>query len=160
MHFFASRQVNASNWWLMTLQAIAAIIFGSLLMVWPKPTLVVFSYLFGTFVIVDGLYALGFAIARAKTMHYWWAFLLLGLFVTLVGILFIVFPHAARLFIAYLVATWALLAAIYYITNAFLKGNTISQRVVGGVIGVLSFALLLFILVNPNEGVLSFIWLL
>jgi len=32
MHLIANRQINSSNWWLMALQAIVAIIVGILIM--------------------------------------------------------------------------------------------------------------------------------
>jgi len=110
--------------------------------------------------VVDGLCAIVLAIARRKTMVSWWALLLLGLFAILVGILCFVYPHVTGLYLAYLAAIWALVVGIYYITNVFLPGRTLAQRIVNGVIGVLAFALAIFIFVNPGTGVLSFTWLI
>lgn len=160
MRLIASRQINSSNWWLAALQAVVAMIVGIIIMVWPKPTLAIFIYLFGVFVVVDGLIAIGLAFARRKTMMLRWPLFLIGLFAILVGIMIFVYPHATGLFLAYLVATWALLVGLYQITNVFFPRRSVAQRLVDAVAGVLSFALALYIYVNPGTGVLSLTWLI
>src|SRR4029078_2837349 len=53
----------ADNWWLVLLRGIAAIAFGILAFFWPAIALVTLVFLWGTYAIVDGVLALGAAIA-------------------------------------------------------------------------------------------------
>ena len=53
----------ADNWWLVLLRGIAAIAFGILAFFWPAIALVTLVFLWGTYALVDGVLALGAAIA-------------------------------------------------------------------------------------------------
>ena len=51
-------------WWIVALQGLASIVFGVLALVWPGITLLTLIYLFGAFVLVDGVFAIGMALNR------------------------------------------------------------------------------------------------
>ena len=53
----------ADNWWLVLLRGIAAIAFGILAFFWPAIALLTLVFLWGTYAIVDGVFALAAAIA-------------------------------------------------------------------------------------------------
>ena len=55
----------ARDWWVFAVRGIAAIAFGVLAFIWPETTLTVLVFLFGAYVLVDGV-ALLVALARGE----------------------------------------------------------------------------------------------
>ena len=53
----------AENWWLLLLRGIATIAFGVLAVIWPGRALLTLTFLWGAYVIVDGVFALWAAIS-------------------------------------------------------------------------------------------------
>ena len=53
----------AENWWLLLRRGIATIAFGILAFIWPNLTLLTLTFLWGAYVIVDGVFALWAAIS-------------------------------------------------------------------------------------------------
>ena len=45
----------ARDWWVFALRGIAALVFGILAFIWPETTLTVLVFLFGAYVLVDGV---------------------------------------------------------------------------------------------------------
>ena len=43
------------DWWVFAIRGIAAIVFGVLAFIWPVTTLAVLVFLFGAYVLVDGV---------------------------------------------------------------------------------------------------------
>jgi uncharacterized membrane protein HdeD (DUF308 family) len=159
MRLIKQKQVTSSNWWLLALQAIIAMIVGIAIMAWPKITLAVFIYLFGAFVVVDGLIAMGYAFTKRKEIASWWVILLGGLFAIILGIVTFVYPKSTGLLLLYLVATWALLAGLVAITPAFSSGLSTIQKWAAVVSGILSLLLGGYLFVRPGSGILALTWL-
>jgi uncharacterized membrane protein HdeD (DUF308 family) len=83
------------------------------------------------------------------------AILLGGIAGVVVGVVVFAYPHATALFVAYLVATWALFLGLAHLAAVFLSGYTPVRRVANAVIGVLCIALAVFLFIDPRSGVLS-----
>jgi uncharacterized membrane protein HdeD (DUF308 family) len=159
MRLITSKQITSSNWWLLALQAIVAIIVGIAIIAWPQLSLAVFIYLFGVFVVVDGIVAMGLAITRRKESAGWWAILLGGMLGVIVGILIFVNPRVTGLFMAYLVAIWALVIGIFSLVQAFSPETSSVQRWTAALTGILALLLGVFLFVRPGSGILSLTWL-
>ncbi len=43
------------DWWVFAIRGIAALVFGILAFIWPETTLTVLVFLFGAYVLVDGV---------------------------------------------------------------------------------------------------------
>ena len=67
------------NWWVLALRGVLAIIFGILAFVWPEITLLTLIYLFGAYVLVDGIFAVISGISSYGSNERWWAALLEGI---------------------------------------------------------------------------------
>lgn len=160
MQILKNQPVTQQNWWLLAIRAIVAIIFGIAIIAWPKLTLTVFIYLFGAFVVLDGIFAIGLALSRRKDYVGWWAILLGGLFGIVVGILTFVYPQVSGLFLVYLVATWAILIGIFELVNAFSPDRSTAQRWISALTGLLALLLGVLLFVRPGSGILSVVWLI
>ena len=61
------------DWWVFAIRGIAALVFGILAFIWPETTLTVLVFLFGAYVLVDGVALLvalvrGDAVARTPRL--------------------------------------------------------------------------------------------
>src|SRR5574337_64811 len=120
MRFVARQKVTESNWWLLALEAVIAMIVGIVIMVWPRMTLAVFVYLFGAFVIIDGLIAIGYAFTRRKGN--WGVIVLGGLLAIILGIVAFAFPKSTGLLLLSVVAIWSVVVGLVALIHAFSSG--------------------------------------
>lgn len=157
MRFIARQKVTESNWWLLALEAIIAMVVGIVIMVWPRMTLAVFVYLFGAFVIVDGLIAIGYAFSRRKGN--WGVIVLGGLLAIILGIVTFAFPKSTGLLLLSLVAIWSVVVGLVAVTHAFSSGLSTFQKWANVIFGILALLLGAYIFVHPASGILAFTWL-
>jgi len=61
-----------SRWWVFLVRGLAGIVFGVLAFFWPGATLIALVLVFGVYAFIDGIMALGFAIAGYAGTR-WWA---------------------------------------------------------------------------------------
>jgi uncharacterized membrane protein HdeD (DUF308 family) len=59
------------NWWLLVLRGLAAIAFGILIFAKPGISLVVLVYLFGVYVLVEGILGVSLAVQARSTIDSW-----------------------------------------------------------------------------------------
>ena len=57
----------ARDWWVFAIRGIAALVFGVLAFIWPETTLTVLVFLFGAYVLVDGVVAARRARSRRRS---------------------------------------------------------------------------------------------
>ena len=147
------------NWWALALRGVLAILFGFLAFLSPGITLLALVFLFGAYMLVDGVLAIVAAIWTAGRNERWWLLLIEGVVGVLAGIVAFALPQAAALAFLYLVAAWAILTGVLEILAAVRLRQEIEGEwalVVGGAVSV-AFGVLLAVL--PAVGILSLVWL-
>jgi uncharacterized membrane protein HdeD (DUF308 family) len=84
-------------------------VFGILAFFWPEATLTVLVFLFGAYVLVDGV-SLLVALARGDALarRHAWAVGIMGVLGIVAGIATFLWPDATALSLLYLVALWAI----------------------------------------------------
>ena len=77
----------ARDWWVFAIRGIAALVFGILAFIWPERTLTVLVFLFGAYVLVDGV-SLLIALARGDAIarRHSWAVAIMGVLGIVVGV--------------------------------------------------------------------------
>ena len=148
------------NWWALALRGVLAILFGFLAFLWPGITLLALVFLFGAYMLVDGVLAIVAAVWAAGREQRWWLLLIEGIVGVLAGILAFVLPQAAALAFLYLVAAWAIVTGVLEILAAVRLREEIEGEwalIVGGAVSVV-FGVLLAVL--PAVGILSLVWLI
>lgn len=148
-----------SQWWVLTVQGIAAILFGVAAVFWPGLTLVSFVYLFGLYLLVAGILSvLGglFAIGRRST---WVLTVLLGLVELAIGVYLL--RHPGVTFELLVVLTGSALV-VYGVFEAVVALSNREQSAVGktlalvaGVVAVLAGVLMFF---QPAASGVAFVW--
>jgi uncharacterized membrane protein HdeD (DUF308 family) len=148
------------NWWVFAIRGITAIVFGILAFIWPEATLTVLVFLFGAYVLVDGVALLaalvrGDAVARRNA----WAVGVIGVLGIIAGIVTFAWPGLTALSLLYLVAFWAIAMGAFQVIAASALRRELDGEfwmALGGVASIVFGALLVAF---PGEGLLSLVWL-
>jgi len=156
-----------SVWWLVLLRGIFAIILGILAFIWPAATAVAFVWVFGIYVIVDGIVNIVQAIANRKQDPTWGWLLTIGIVGLIAGVVVLIFPAAAGalalLVLLWIVAIWAVVGGIFGIPAAASLASG-GAKALGIVLAVLSiiFGIVLGILLftTPSSALIGLIYVL
>ena len=148
------------DWWVFAIRGIAALVFGVLAFIWPERTLTVLIYLFGAYVLVDGVALLvalirGDAVARRHT----WAVAIMGVLGIVVGVVTFVSPGLTALSLLYLVAFWAVVMGTFQVIAAFALRRELDNEFWMALGGVASIVFGVLLVVSPGDGLISLVWL-
>lgn len=152
--------VFTSNWWLLALRGLAAVIFGVLAFVWPHITLTALVFLFGAYALVDGAFAIVAGIRAPREFTRWWVLLIEGILSVIAGVLAFAVPGITALILLILIASWAIVTGVFEIVAAVQLRKHITGEwllALSGVFSVLFGAALLW---NPLAGALAVVWLI
>src|SRR5438552_8509614 len=114
--------VFTSSWWALVLRGLAAIALGVLAFLWPHITLTALVFLWGAYVLVDGVFAIAAGVRSHGESKRWWVLLLEGILSVAAGVLAFAIPGITALALLILIAAWAI------VTGAFEIGAAIQLR--------------------------------
>jgi uncharacterized membrane protein HdeD (DUF308 family) len=146
----------AKNWWMLLLRGIAAIIFGGLALAWPGMTLLTLVLFYGAYALIDGVLAIGAAIAGGTLLPRWWL-AVVGLLGIAAGLLTLMMPGLTTVVLLYLIAGWAIATGVFQIIGAIRLRKEIDNEwllILGGIVSVL-FGGAMF--AAPGAGALALI---
>jgi uncharacterized membrane protein HdeD (DUF308 family) len=152
--------VFTSSWWALVLRGLLAIAFGVLAFLWPHITLTALVFLWGAYVLVDGVFAIAAGLKSHADNKRWWILLLEGLLGVAAGVFAFAIPGITALVLLMLIAAWAI------VTGAFEIGAAIQLRkyIVGewllALAGVASVLFGFALLINPRAGGIAVVWLI
>jgi uncharacterized membrane protein HdeD (DUF308 family) len=152
--------VFASSWWSLLLRGIAAIAFGILAFVWPQITLTALVFLWGAYVLVDGIFAIAAGIKSHAENKRWWVLLLEGILSVLAGVLAFVIPGITALVLLLMIAAWAIVTGAFEIGAAIQLRKYIKGEWLLALAGVASILFGLALFLNPGVGALAVVWLI
>lgn len=153
-------QVLARNWWALALRGLFAVLFGIAAFAWPGLTLTVLVILFGSYVLVDGIFALVAAVRAAEAHERWWPFVLEGLVGIAGGLVTFVWPGITALVLLLLIAWWAIITGILEIWAAIHLHREMSGEWALWLGGLASVGFGLVLLFRPGVGALAVAWLI
>jgi uncharacterized membrane protein HdeD (DUF308 family) len=145
-------EVITRYWWAVVLRGVAALIFGLVALIWPQITLLALVIVFGAYAVVDGVLALGSAIAGGKTIAGSRGRLAVeGVLGIVAGVVAFVWPDITALALLWLIAFWALVTGILEIVAAVRLRREIQGEWLLAVSGALSvlFGILLVVCPRP-----------
>jgi uncharacterized membrane protein HdeD (DUF308 family) len=100
----------ARHWWTIVLRGVIAVLFGVVALAAPVAVLLSLAFLFGIYMLVDGVIGL-VASVRAVVAHgHWGALLAEAVLNILMGLIALFIPGAAVLAFVLLMAAWALVS--------------------------------------------------
>src|SRR5215831_11344449 len=131
--------ILSRNWWLMLLRGIAAIAFGVLIFAKPQISLQVLVYLFGVYVLVEGILGIAVAVQARGVLEIAaairlrelikneWLLILAGLVSVAFGVLLIARPEAGVLAVLALIGVYAIVFGVLLVTFAFKIRSFVSK---------------------------------
>ena len=146
--------------WLAAVRGIVAILFGIAALVWPGISLLILVYLFGAYVLANGLLALFSMFRERRLVSAWWAVLLEGLVGIAAGLVVFLWPGITILVLLMLIAAWAVVLGIFEIAAAFASDKAAGERWMMGIAGALSIIFGILLFRHPGPGLLTVIWLI
>jgi len=154
--------LDSVRWSSVLLRGILGIIFGVILLAWPKATVSIAIWVFGIFAIAAGMVgATVAASARHERQHWIWS-VVAGIASMGIGIAILVWPEATAKLLLLLIA---ILALVWGVSDLLLavgirKEASTFSVVMMALAGLISVAFGLYALINPGEGALAIIWLI
>jgi uncharacterized membrane protein HdeD (DUF308 family) len=150
------------NWWAVGLRGLFAVVLGIIAFIWPGITLEALVYVFGAYAIVDGIFAIVAAGTSASLGGRWGWLLFSGILGIAAGIVTFVWPSITAVALLAVVAAYAFVTGILEIAAAFQysKLMTTGNAWLLGLSGVFSIIFSILLVVWPNSGLLSLVWLI
>lgn len=148
----------SAHWEWLAVRGVAAFLFGILAFVWPGLTIATLALMWGAYAIVDGAFALMYGVRGHGTRR--WAYVCAGVIGVLAGLVAFCWPAATALALALVIGVWALLIGIFEIIYAIQYRHESAHPWVVGLSGLLSASVGIYIVMFPDAGALSLIWLI
>ncbi|HXV44272.1 MAG TPA: HdeD family acid-resistance protein [Anaerolineae bacterium] len=148
----------ANNWWTFVLRGIFALLFGVIAFVYPGPTILALTYVFGFYAILDGIFALVAAWSN-RSSDRWWVLLLEGLLGLAAGVIAFVSPGITALALLWVIAAWAILTGILEIVAAIRLRQEIENEWWLGLAGLASIIFGVLLVIWPESGLVTISWL-
>ncbi len=147
----------ASNWWLLALRGLFAVLFALAAFFWPEMTLTVLVLLFGAYAMVDGVAAL-FGAFNGAAGGRRWPLLLEALVGIGAGIAALVWPNITALVLLYLIAFQAMATGLFQVLAAIRLREEIHGEWLLGLAGVASMLFGLLMVAFPGAGAVAVVW--
>lgn len=150
-----------SNWWILTVRGIVAILFGIACVFWPGLSLVTFVYLFGIYILVSGLIAIFQGVISIGRSRTWILTLLLGVLQLGVGVYLLRNPLVSFAILILLVSFSLIVIGLVEVVNA-LSDNDASgtSKTLSSIAGFLAILAGIVILFQPAASGVAFVWII
>lgn len=149
------------NWWALLLRGIAAVVFGILALLWPGLTLLTLTFLWGAYVLIDGVFALWAAIVgKVEGVGARWWLGVVGALGILVGLMALAAPAYTAGVLLTVIAAWAIVIGVLQILGAVRLRKEIEGEwflIVSGIVSVLFGLAVVF---QPVAGALAVVWMI
>lgn len=149
-----------ARWWTLVLRGIAAILFGVLAFVVPEGSLLALVLLWGSFAVVNGVFALALAVTRGRAGMRWGWLLFEGTASIAAGVLTFVWPGITAQVLLIVIAAWAVLTGSAEIAAAIRLRHVITDEWLLAASGVLSIAFGALLVAAPESGALALVWMI
>ena len=150
--------VFASQWSLLMVRSVAALLFGLLALAWPQLTLADFAILFGTYAVFDGMVVLAMALT-SRRLPGCGSLRLEALVAIVAGFFTLMFQGFTPLGLLAIVATWAIVTGLAELASAAALRDEMSGEWPLPLVGTLSLILGLVLIVRRADGVLAAAWI-
>ena len=148
----------ARDWWLLTIRGVAGIVFGVGAFVWPGITLAALVLLFGSYVLVDGIFAVAAGIRMRQQLDRWWLVVLEGVAGIVLGVLTFLSPGGTVLVLVSFIAAWSIITGMLEIATAVRMRKLIENEWLLVVSGIVSLVFGVFLIALPDAGTLALVW--
>jgi uncharacterized membrane protein HdeD (DUF308 family) len=152
-------QIVSKYWWIFALRGLLAVLFGLIAVSWPGLTLVMLVYVFGFYVLFEGVLSIIAAFGRRGEKN-GWVVLVEGIAGVVFGILTFSWPGITAILLLVFIAIWALATGILKIIAAIRLRKEIEGEWRLGLSGIASLVFGLILIFRPGAGALAMVWVI
>lgn len=145
-------QIATSNWWVLAIRGLIAILFGILTFAWPGITLTFLALIFGVYALLDGVFSLVAVFRGGQSRERWWGLLIEGVLGIIAGIVTFIAPPATVVALVYIIAAWAVITGIMEISAAIHLRRHVKGEWLLILMGIVSILLGLLLMSYPTGG--------
>ena len=158
MNDVSLRSQLARQWDWITLRGVVALGFGVMAFVWPEPTLIALTRVWGAYVFLDGVLALMAAYRIRDQRKPLWPLLIVGVLGIAAGIVAFIWPDISAWSLLLLIAAWALVMGAFQIASAITIRKSIDNEWLLGLSGIISMIFGVVMIAYPRAGALAVAW--
>jgi len=147
-------------WESMVFRGIAAILFGVAAVFWPALTLVTLVYLFSIYVLVSGIVNIIESVMHLAKGRSWFLNLLLGGAELGVGLYLVRHPNVTFATFILLAGLMFIVRGVFEVVGALTDEPSATYKTLMVIGGVLSVALGIVLLLQPQASGVAFVWVL
>jgi uncharacterized membrane protein HdeD (DUF308 family) len=142
----------------LIIRGIAAVLFGTLVVVWPGVSVLALVILFGIYAFFDGVTNVMHYVTRKRRRSVWQ--LVGGIISVLAGLVAFVWPGITALSLALVIGLWAIILGVSQMALAFEVKRTVRLWRLWLITGIVTTLFGLFLVILPGPGILSLLGLL
>ena len=140
------------NWKLILLRGLISLLFGIIILVWPEATTRVIIFLFGLYVLVNGMIHVAEAGISIYRKEKWGRSMVLGLLGFLIGIVVLSRPRLALGALAFLIGVFLIVYGFMELFAAFEMEGSTGLRILYGISGVVGIGVGVVFILNLELG--------
>ncbi len=106
-------------WWTLLFTGLLEITIGMLTLFWPNVTGIILLYLIASWAVIIGILDIILAIQIRREIKNEWMLIIDGIFSVLIGVVLFIFPAASAVALAWLIGLFATLLGIVFVILAF-----------------------------------------
>ncbi|HYL07904.1 MAG TPA: DUF308 domain-containing protein [Candidatus Udaeobacter sp.] len=146
---------------LLAVSAVASIVFGATVLLWPGISLLSLTLLFGAFAFVYGTFAIasGLYLLTQRSTE-WVPYVVGGVAGVIIGVITYLHPGLTDLTLVYIVAAWAFVIGVFEVVAAIDMRGTVPGAAWMGLAGALSVVFGIVVAFRPGAGMLAILWVI
>lgn len=156
------REVNLleTSAWALTLRGIVAVLFGIAAVFWPHLTLVTLVYLFGVWVLVDGVIRIVVGATHMSNDRLSILTLIAGLIELGFGVYLLRHPAVSFTTLILLVGFLLIIAGVIELVSAIVSRDSATNTMLTVIVGAVSAIAGVLVLFQPTASGVAFVWIL
>lgn len=145
-------------WWLLILRGLVSIAFAIVAFLNPRMAFEALVLILGVFLLADGVTTVYLGMRMRGHDANWWVVLLEGALGAALGLIALINPELSAAALVLILAVWLLVTGVFEIATAIKLREEIDNEWLMGLAGVISIALGVLMIVNPNAGAISIMY--
>ena len=145
-------ELLSRRWYLVVVRGVVAILFGVIAILWPQITVLALAFLWGFYLLMDGVAAIAMGMGRGTDRMYMIGIGVLGI---AAGVIALVWPQITVVALLVLIAVWAIIWGAMQIAAAIRLRKVIRNEWFLAISGAISLVLGVLLIVQPAEGAIA-----
>jgi uncharacterized membrane protein HdeD (DUF308 family) len=148
----------AQNWLMFVIRGVLALALGVLAFLAPGPTLSALILVFGTYAVLDGIFAIGLGISARTGPR--WLLVIGGILGIAIGVYAFISPDVTAVALVLLIGAFTIVRGVAEVGTAVMLRDVLENTWLYVVSGIVSIAFGAYLIIAPGDGVLAVLFLI